>query len=171
MTERYKSRLKSFPEFCPKIPSPFTSIVKYQNSTIVVWIHLIECTGKHFLYYSVLSIHRRFGSLQFNRRSPTPLRIVRTPMPQRACTPADRSATKRSLSSQRLTALLSSWACMDGRQRKQLLKYMPPRPSSSGATEQYTVGAAPCCCGHRNTDRRDVSEGPREERQRKELSY
>ncbi|TNN70929.1 hypothetical protein EYF80_018914 [Liparis tanakae] len=79
--------------------------------------------------------------------------ILLCPYLERACMPADRSATRRSLSSHRLAALLWSWACADGRQRKQLLKYMPPTPSSSGATAQYTVVAAPCCCGQRNTDR------------------
>lgn len=43
---------------------------------------------------------------------------------------------------------------MDGRQRKQLLKYMPPNPSSSGAMAQYMVVAAPCCCEQRDTHRR-----------------
>lgn len=83
-----------------------------------------------------------FDSCLASPRLPRP---PRPPLYQRACMPADLSATRRSLSSHRLAALLWSWACADGRQRKQLLKYMPPTPSSSGATAQYTVVAAPCC--------------------------
>lgn len=30
---------------------------------------------------------------------------------------------------------------------------MPPNPSSSGASAQYTVVAAPCCCGRKETQR------------------
>jgi len=89
-----------------------------------------------------------FDSCLASPRLPRP---PRPPLYQRACMPADLSATRRSLSSHRLAALLWSWACADGRQRKQLLKYMPPTPSSSGATAQYTVVAAPCCCGQRST--------------------
>lgn len=59
-------------------------------------------------------------------------------------------ATRRSLSSHRPAAASGSWAWAEGSQRKQLLKYIPPRPSSSGATAQYTLVAAPCCCGKTN---------------------
>ena len=38
-----------------------------------------------------------------------------------------------------------SEAAWEAWQRQQLLKYSPPRPSSSLATAQYTVVAAPCC--------------------------
>lgn len=73
--------------------------------------------------------------------------------------PAERSDTSCSLSSHRAAAALWSCACADGRQRKQLLKYMPPRPSSSGATAQYTVVAAPCCCGDTGGKQTEGDEG------------
>ena len=39
----------------------------------------------------------------------------------------------------------ASAAVWETSQRQQLLKYSPPKPSSSLATAQYTVVAAPCC--------------------------
>lgn len=80
--------------------------------------------------------------------------IFLLPRPQSAFTPAEGSVTSCWLSCHRLAALLWSWAWAEGRQRKQLLKYMPPNPSSSGASAQYTVVAAPCCCRRRNTQRK-----------------
>ena len=68
--------------------------------------------------------------------------------------------SSRSLSAHRARAESSLWASADGRQRQQLLKYIPPRPSSSGATAQYTVVAAPCCC---RAERRDKNEHVRRE--------
>lgn len=104
----------------------FSSHLNGRQHDLLLFLQLIPCTSSSF---SSSSDH------------------------QRVCMPADLSATSRSLSSHRLAALLWSWACMDGRQRKQLLKYMPPNPSSSGATAQYTVVAAPCCCGQTHRER------------------
>lgn len=100
--------------------------------------------GQAALLYSYLS----FNPPQLDRRSLPPSCSDNRP-PQSAFIPAERSVTSCSLSCHKLAALLGSWAWAEGRQRKQLLKYMPPNPSSSGASAQYTVVAAPCCCGRK----------------------